>query len=164
MANDPVGYIPYYQSITVRKTDGLFRDTEFYYPVWTCLKCNDGYGLSNNFTQCLPCPDPCLTCYMALNISCLTLKKNNTVDPTNCAYYIDYRTNKCIQNCSISTMIPYVINGVLYCYPADSAPTKTFSVVDSSAFITSNGSIQVFFVLDHTLDPSQVSSFKIISK
>jgi hypothetical protein len=61
-------------------------------------------------------------------------------------------------------MIPYVMNGTLYCYPTANAPTKTFSVVDSSAFITSNGSIQVFFVLDHTIDPSQVSKFKIISQ
>jgi hypothetical protein len=48
-ANDPVGFIPYYQNMTVRKSDGLFRDTEFYYPSWTCLKCINGFGLSSNF-------------------------------------------------------------------------------------------------------------------
>ena len=74
-ANDPVGYIPYYQNLTVRKTDGLFRDAEFYYPSWTCLKCINGFGLSPNFSQCLPCPEPCLTCYIASNVSCLTVKK-----------------------------------------------------------------------------------------
>jgi hypothetical protein len=84
---DPVGYIPLYQNMTARKTDGYFRDSEIFSPVWTCLKCQDGYGLSSNFTQCLPCPTECLTCYMALNISCLTVQAPVS---TACDYYIDF--------------------------------------------------------------------------
>ena len=47
-ANDPVGYIPYFQKITSsrRVTDGMFRENSFFEPRWTCLKCADGFGLS----------------------------------------------------------------------------------------------------------------------
>ena len=55
--------------------------------------------------KCLPCPDPCITCYKALSNSCLTkkiieddTKKNNQTNTTNtttstgCQGYIDYVT------------------------------------------------------------------------
>lgn len=82
-SNDPVGYIPIFQQLTERKDDGLFRDTEFISPSWTCLKCADGLGLSSDFLSCVPCPAACLTCYMALDTSCLT------VFNPDCQYYID---------------------------------------------------------------------------
>ena len=47
--NDPVGYIPVFQQLTSRKNDGLFRNTDFYNPRWTCLKCTNGMGLSPDF-------------------------------------------------------------------------------------------------------------------
>lgn len=105
--NDPVGYIPYFQSITIYNgvTDGLYRDDTFFEPQWTCLKCIDGQGLSDDFLSCSPCPDPCITCYMAQNYSCLTEKKNNITNTTNntiiiCQGYIDFNTGACISNCS----------------------------------------------------------------
>lgn len=104
--------------------------------------------MSSNFSSCLPCPSPCLTCYMALNNSCLTLQ---SVAPTGCQYYIDYNTKECVKNCSQYNVIPYVENGVLYCYPISKAPIKTASVIDSSAFTAADGSTNVFFVLDHPL-------------
>ena len=55
-ANDPVGYMPYFQELTTRKSDGIPRQNGFFNPSWICLKCNDGYGLSNDLKQCLPCP------------------------------------------------------------------------------------------------------------
>jgi hypothetical protein len=75
-SNDPVGYIPYFQKITSsrRITDGLFRENSFFEPEWTCLKCDDGFGLAENGKKCIPCPLPCITCYLAQNNSCLTKK------------------------------------------------------------------------------------------
>ena len=139
----------------------MFRDSEFYYSSWTCLKCNDGLGLDSTFKSCQPCPNPCITCYMALNTSCLTVKAVDPTPPTppptptpntTCQYYIDFQSKQCIPNCSLSTVIPYIINKTLYCYPASSLPSQTLSIMDSSAFVTSNGSTHVFFVLDHSLD------------
>ena len=73
-ANDPIGYIPYFQKLTTQKSDGVPRQTYFFEPVELCLKCNDGLGMSDDFKQCLPCPSPCITCYFAKNYSCLTVK------------------------------------------------------------------------------------------
>ena len=47
-ANDPVGYIPYFQKLTILSTDGIPRETSFFEPEWVCLKCNKGMGLSAN--------------------------------------------------------------------------------------------------------------------
>lgn len=38
-ANDPVGYIPYFQKLTVMKSDGIPRETFFFEPQWVCMKC-----------------------------------------------------------------------------------------------------------------------------
>ena len=73
-ANDPVGFIPYFQQLTTLKNAGLPRYTDFYEPIWTCYKCKDTYGLSDDKKKCLPCPDPCITCYYAKSYSCLTTK------------------------------------------------------------------------------------------
>jgi hypothetical protein len=104
-ANDPVGYIPYFQKITSsrRLTDGLFRENSFFEPDWVCLKCDDGYGLEENGKKCVACPKACITCYLALNSSCLTKKEpekpidnngtnNNTNTTTGCQGYIEYST------------------------------------------------------------------------
>ena len=139
--NDPVGYIPVFQQLTSRKNDGLFRNTDFYNPVWTCLKCADGMGLSPDFSQCLPCPSPCANCYMARNDSCL-----GTTAPT-CANYVDYQTQTCTDNCSSATVRPYVQNGILYCYPESLAPSNSLATVDSSTYKNQDGSTMVFFVL-----------------
>lgn len=48
---------------------------------------------------------------MAQTDSCLS----NTI--VGCQYYVEYQTGNCIQNCSSSTVRPYVQGGVLYCYP-----------------------------------------------
>lgn len=71
-----MGYIPYFQKITSsrRVTDGMYRENSLFEPSWTCLKCIDGYGLSENDGKCIPCPDPCVTCYKAQSNSCLTKK------------------------------------------------------------------------------------------
>ena len=59
--NDPVGYIPYYQKLTSASKihDGWPRETHFFEPKWTCLKCSEGYGLNEDSTRCLPCPNVC---------------------------------------------------------------------------------------------------------
>lgn len=93
-ANDPIGYMPYFQQLTTQKNDGIPRQTHFFTPEWVCLKCNAGYGLSSDFKRCLPCPQECSTrlCYMARNDSCLTPPPNPTPNITvNCTatQYID---------------------------------------------------------------------------
>lgn len=54
--NDPISYMPYFQNLTLFKSDNIPRQSNFFTPEWICLKCNDGYGLSDDFKQCLPCP------------------------------------------------------------------------------------------------------------
>jgi len=82
-------------------TDGLYRENSFFEASWTCLKCDDGYGLAENGAKCMPCPDPCITCYKAQANSCLTKKiiddgKKNQTNTTNtttgCQGYVDYVT------------------------------------------------------------------------
>ena len=48
-ANDPIGYISYFQKLTTQKSDGVPRQTDFFEPVEICLKCNDGLGMSDDF-------------------------------------------------------------------------------------------------------------------
>jgi hypothetical protein len=81
-SNDPVGYITVYQQMIDRKNDGTFRIAEFYQPTWTCLFCKNGFGLNSDFTQCLPCTDNCVTCYMAQNNSCIMAKAAPPPPPT----------------------------------------------------------------------------------
>lgn len=104
--NDPVGYIPYFQQVISSKkvTDGLFRENSFAEIHWTCLKCNDGYGLTSNFSACVPCPTNCITCYMATNNSCITLSSSN--NNTTCQGYIDFVTKACLQSCNSGTSFP----------------------------------------------------------
>lgn len=150
--NDPVGYIPTYQQLTQRKNDGQFRDSEFFYPAWTCLKCNDGFGLSDNFSACLPCPDPCNTCYMAKNISCLTIKSN-----LGCQFYTDSITGACVESCSSDSSLPNVQNGILYCSPISSAPVQQYARIDSAIYQTADGTNHVFFIFDQTMKNSDLS-------
>lgn len=156
-ANDPVGYIPYYQQLTTRRSDGLFRDSEIFNPSWTCLKCLDGMGLSQNFLECLPCPDPCQTCYMAMNNSCLSVKQ---VVVTACSY-TDFLTKDCVKNCSSSDRIPYISGGILYCYPLSIAPSQSIATIDSSTYEAADGSTYVFFIMDQNLQSSQPLSVPV---
>lgn len=73
-ANDPIGYIPYFQKLTTQKSDGVPRQTDFFEPIEICLKCNDGLGMSDDFKSCLPCPAPCKTCFLAKSYSCLKVE------------------------------------------------------------------------------------------
>ena len=130
-----------------RKNDGQFRNSEFFHPVWTCLKRNDGYGLSTNFSACLPCPDPCITCYMALNISCLTSKApitpnitnttNTTTNSTGCPAnqpYLNKTSGVCIASCGGSSSLPQNVNGILYCIQTDANNANNYVRVDSALF------------------------------
>ena len=90
---------------------------------------------------------------MALNASCLTLKIAPAV--AKCEYYIDFETNECVKNCSLSSKVPYITNGILYCYPLSSAPTKSIATIDSATYLAADGTSFVFFVLDKSLDQSQ---------
>lgn len=152
-ANDPVGYIPYYQQITKRKNDGQFRESGLILPSWTCLKCSNGFGLSNNFTQCLACPTPCVTCYMAQNYSCLTQK---TTPNSACMYYTD-TSGSCVLSCS-SPSVPVVLDGILYCRPVSSAGgVSDYIKIDSSVYTQSDGSKQTFFVFSEPLNSNGVN-------
>lgn len=51
--------------------------------------------------------------------------------------------------------MPYISNGILYCYPSTSAPTKSIATIDSSIYQAADGTTFVFFVLDKNLDQSQ---------
>ena len=95
--NDPVGNIPVYQQMIRRKNDGTFRNSEFFNAKWTCLKCNVGFGLSPDFSICIPCPSNCLTCYMARNDSCIKLKGEPS--SSDCNNYISKTTGKCVTSC-----------------------------------------------------------------
>ena len=108
-------------------------------------------GLSPDFSQCLPCTPNCATCYMAQNDSCITSTN------VGCQYYIEYQTGNCIQNCSYSTVRPYVLNGVLYCYPEAQAPSNSLATIDSSTYKNPDGSTTVFFVLDSNQQSSSVT-------
>lgn len=152
-SNDPVGYIPIYQQMISQKNDGQFRNSEFYHPVWTCLMCEDGYGLSSDFYSCIPCPASCVTCYIANNNSCIIEKKTEPVVPINtgCQYYIDNQTNKCVQSCSSSTSLPRLINGTLYCTQTDSTTAQNYARLDSAIYLSSTGQKTVFFIFDQTI-------------
>lgn len=112
-------------------------------------------GLSPDFSQCLPCPSNCVTCYLAQNNSCLT------APVTSCQYYVEYQTNNCIQNCSSDSVVPYIQNGVLYCYPRSQAPSTNLATIDSSTYKNKDGSTTVFFVLDSNLQNSNPVSLPI---
>lgn len=157
--NDPVGYIPVYQQMIDRKNDGQFRNSEFYHPLWTCLLCNDGYGLSSDFASCLPCPANCLTCYMAQNNSCITTKSTT---PSSGCYYIDKATNNCLQSCSSSTSQPQVINGLLYCVQTDSNNAQNYARIDSAVYVAADGSKNVFFVIDQTVKSSSPINLNVL--
>lgn len=141
-----------------RKNDGTFRISEFYQPTWVCLLCDDGFGLSSDFHQCLPCTDNCLTCYMAQNNSCITAKAapppvptNNSNTTTGCQYYVDKATNKCVQSCSSSNSQPQFVNGVLYCAQTDSSSAQKYARIDSAIYVNSDGTKNVFFIIDQNV-------------
>ena len=102
--NDPIGYIPYFQQIINRRgAEVLMRENSFAEVYWTCLKCNDGYGLTSNFSMCVPCPNNCVTCYMATNNSCITVPSSNN---GKCQGYIDFATKACLKSCNSGTSFP----------------------------------------------------------
>lgn len=111
--------------------------------------CNDGFGLSSDFTSCLPCPANCLTCYMAQNNSCL--KTKGAITPSGCQYYVDRVTNKCIQSCSSSNVQPQFFNGTLYCVPVDASAAQSYARIDSAIYVAADGTRNVFFVMDQTI-------------
>jgi hypothetical protein len=165
-----VGYIPVYQQMIDRKNDGQFRNSEFYLPTWTCLMCKDGFGLSSDFLQCLPCPISCITCYMAQNNSCIkaniTLPANNTVPPvtTGCQYYIDQKTSQCVQSCSSATSQPQLIQGVLYCVQTDSSTAQNYARIDSAIYTSPDGTKNVFFVIDQSIKSSNTVNLSVIKQ
>lgn len=109
------------------------------------MKCNDGYGLAINFTACLPCPNPCLTCYMASNVSCLSYKD------TGCKTFTDSQTGNCLSSCSSDNFVPTLINGTLYCTPLSRAPVNKVATIDSSIYEQSDGTKHIFFIFGDTL-------------
>ena len=157
--NDPVGHIPIFQQLTSRKNDGQFRDSEFFHPVWTCLKCVDGMGLSDNHKSCLACPSPCLTCYEAKNTSCLTVQQAPT-----CSYYIQETTGNCVQSCGSSDWYPNRKNGILYCSPSSQSAVQEVATIDSAVYESADGTKHVFFVLDENVDSADPINVNVVSE
>lgn len=118
--------------------------------------------MSDNFTACLPCPPPCLTCYMAKNYSCLTYLNNtnntnntNTTNITGCKYYTDWQTRQCVDSCNVNTY-PAVVSGILYCQPITNSIVNNYVKVDSAVYTSQNGSKIVYFVFGDALKNSNI--------
>lgn len=67
------------------------------------------------------------------------------INDTNCRFYIDSITSKCVQNCSYSGKSPNIFNGTLYCSPSN---TEQFVRIDSAIYTHLDGTKHVFFILD----------------
>jgi hypothetical protein len=127
--------------------------------------------MSADFTQCLPCPDNCVTCYMALNTSCIIAKGGNTtvrpvdpVDVSGCRQYVDKATNKCVQNCSTSTSVPQFIGNILYCTQTDSSTAQKYARIDSAIYVNPDGSKNVFFVIDQSIKSASSINLNVMKK
>jgi hypothetical protein len=124
--------------------------------VWTCLQCGNGFGLSADFTQCLPCPNVCLTCYMAANNSCTSV-----VNATSCGYYTDITTNACVQNCSIDNFAPLIKNDTLYCAPVTTSGSLITTRLDSAVYTMPDNTKHVMFVLSKPLNNTNTISIPV---
>ena len=138
------------------------RLSNFYHPSWTCLKCNDGKGMTDDFSSCIDCPSPCKTCYLAKNTSCITLQtKENIIIDTTCRFYIDPLTNLCIQNCSNAGKSPTIINGTLYC---STSIIEQYVRIDSAIYSHRDGTNHVFFILDQEIKISKPINLSIVKE
>jgi len=125
--------------------------------------------MSTDFRSCLPCPDNCVTCLMAQNNSCIIPKAapkppDPTPNVTTCLYYIDKATNKCVQSCSSATSLPQLLDGVLYCTQTDSNTAQKYARIDSAIYVNSDGSKNVFFIIDQTIRSSNQINLNILKK
>lgn len=102
---------------------------------------------------------------MAQNNSCIKIKaapitpnnttpNNTTPNISGCQYYIDKKTNLCVQSCSSSTSQPQLINGILYCVQTDSSTAQNYARIDSAIYASADGTKHVFFVIDQNIKAS----------
>jgi hypothetical protein len=69
-----------------------------------------------------------------------------------------------VQSCSSSTSLPKIINGILYCTQTDSSSAQNYARIDSSIYVSPDGTKTIFFILDQTIKSSSAINLNVIKQ
>jgi hypothetical protein len=60
--------------------------------------------------------------------------------------------------------LPKIINGILYCTQTDSSSAQNYARIDSSIYVSKDGTKTVFFILDQTIKSSSAINLNVIKQ
>jgi len=69
-----------------------------------------------------------------------------------------------VQSCGSEGFYPNLKNGTLYCSPSDRTPVNSYARIDSSVYVTADGTKHVFFVVEETIKNSNGIAVDIIKE